>query len=42
MHHEEIKYHDAGNVWTRATVSAWKKSINASVGCVGILIGKEH
>ena len=39
MHNEDIKYHDAGNGWTLATVSAWKNSANATVRGVGILIG---
>ena len=38
-HKEDIKYHDTGNGWPLATVSAWKNSVNASVGGVGILIG---
>ena len=38
-HSEDIKYHDTGNGWTRATVSAWKNSVNATVGGVGMLIG---
>ena len=38
-HNEDIKYHDTGNGWTLATVSAWKNSINATVGGVGMLIG---
>ena len=38
-HSEDIKYHDTGNGWTLATVSAWKNSINAMIGGVGILIG---
>ena len=36
---EDIKYHETGNGWTLATVSAWKNSVNATVGGVGILIG---
>ena len=36
---EDIKYHKTGNGWTLATVSAWKNSVNATVGGVGILIG---
>ena len=36
---EDIKYHDTGNGWTLATVSAWKNSINATVGGVGMRIG---
>ena len=35
-HTEDIKYHDTGNGWTLATVSAWKNSVNATVG---MLIG---
>ena len=38
-HTEDIKYHQTGNGWTLATVSAWKNSVNATVGGVGILIG---
>ena len=38
-HTEEIKYHKTGNGWMLVTVSAWKNSVNASVGGVGILIG---
>ena len=38
-HREDIKYHDTGNGWMLATVSAWKNSVNATVGGVGILIG---
>ena len=37
-HREDIKYHDTGNGWTLATVSAWKNSVNATIGGVGILI----
>ena len=36
-HTEDIKYHETGNGWTLATVSAWK-NVNAVEG-VGILIG---
>ena len=36
---EDIKYHDTGNGWTLATVSAWKNSVNDTIGGVGILIG---
>ena len=39
MHTEDIKYHDTGSGWTLATVSAWKNSVNATVGGVGMLIG---
>ena len=39
-HIEDIKYHDTGNGWTLATVSAWKNSVNATVRGVGMLIGQ--
>ena len=39
MHTKDIKYHETGNGWTLVTVSAWKNSVNASVGGVGMLIG---
>ena len=39
IHSEDIKYHDSGNGWKLSTVSAWKNSVNATVGGVGILIG---
>ena len=38
-HTKDIKYHQTGNGWTLATVSAWKNSVNATVGGVGMLIG---
>ena len=38
-HTEDIKYHDTGNGWTLATVSAWKNSVNTTVGVVGMLLG---
>ena len=38
-HAEDIKYHETGNGWTLATVSAWKNSVKSTVGGVGILIG---
>ena len=38
-HTEDIKCHEIGNGWTLATVSAWKNSVNATVGGVGMLIG---
>ena len=38
-HTEDIKYHDTGNGWMLATVSAWKNSVNATVGGVGMLTG---
>ena len=36
---EDIKYHETGNGWSLVTVSAWKNSVNAAVGRVGLLIG---
>ena len=38
-HIEDIKYHETGNGWMLVTVSAWKNSVNAAVGGVGMLIG---
>ena len=38
-HIEYIKYHETGNGWTLVTVSAWKNSVNASEGGVGMLVG---
>ena len=38
-HSEDIKYHETGNGWSLATVSAWKNSVNAAVGGVGLHIG---
>ena len=37
-HTEDMKYHETGNGWMLVTVSAWKNSVNASVGGVGMLI----
>ena len=31
-HTNDIEYHETGNGWTLATVSAWKNSVNATVG----------
>ena len=39
IHSEDIKYHDTGNGWTFFSASAWKNSINATIGDVGMLIG---
>ena len=38
-HTKDIKYHETGNGWTLATVLAWKNSVNATVGGIGMLIG---
>ena len=38
-HSEYIKYHDSSNGWTLANASAWKNSLNATIGGVDILIG---
>ena len=40
-HSEDIKYHDTGNGWMLATASAWKNSVNATIGGVGMLIGPQ-
>ena len=36
---KDIKYHETGNGWTLATLSAWINSVNATVGGLGMLIG---
>ena len=38
---EDIKYHNNGNGWMLATASAWKNSVNATIGGVGMLIGPQ-
>ena len=38
-HSKDIKYHNTSNGGMLATASAWKNSVNATVGDVGILIG---
>ena len=35
-HSENIKYHYTGNGWTLATASAWKNSVNATIGGIGM------
>ena len=37
-HTEDIKYYETGNGWMLVTVSAWKNSVNASLGGMGMLI----
>ena len=39
LHSEDIKYLDTGNVWMIFSASAWKNSVNAAIGGVGMLIG---
>ena len=39
IHSEDIKYHDTGNGWMFVSASAWKNSVNATTGGVGMLIG---
>ena len=34
----DLKYHDVGKGWTFVTASAWKNSINSSIGGVGMLL----
>ena len=36
---EDIKYHDTGNGWTLSTSSAWKNSVNPTIGGEDMLIG---
>ena len=38
-HTEDVKYHKTGNGWMLVTISAWKNSVYASVGGMGMLIG---
>ena len=38
-HSNDIKYQDSDNEWTLGTTSAWKNSVNATIGGVGMLIG---
>ena len=38
-HTEDIKYYETGNGWSLVTLSAWKNSVNAAVGGVGLLVG---
>ena len=38
-HSEDIEYHDTCNGWMLATASAWKNSVKATIGSVGMLIG---
>ena len=38
-HTKDIKYHETCIGWMLLTISAWKNSVNASVGGVGMLIG---
>ena len=38
LNNEDIKYHDTGNGWTFVSAFAWKNSVNATIGGVGMLI----
>ena len=38
IHSKDIKYHHAGNGWKLVSASAWKNSVNATIGGVGMLI----
>ena len=38
LHCEDIKYHNSGNGWAFISASAWKNSVNATIGGVGMLI----
>ena len=35
---DNLKYHNAGKDWTLITSSAWKNTVNATIGGVGLLI----
>ena len=41
IHSKDIKYHDNSNGWMLATASAWKNSVNITMGGVGMLIGSQ-
>ena len=34
-----MKYYDTGNEWTFVSASAWKNSVNAKIGDIGMCIG---
>ena len=38
FHRQYIEYHSSGNGWTLITASAWKNSVNATTGGVGMPI----
>ena len=39
LHRKNIEYQDTGNRLTFVMASAWKNSVNAAIGGVGMLIG---
>ena len=39
IHCKDIKYRDNGNGWKLVSASAWKNSVNAMIGGMGMLIG---
>ena len=41
IHSKDIEYHNTGNGWTFVFASAWKNSVNAIIGDVGMLIGPQ-
>ena len=43
IHSKDIEYHDTSNGWAfvSASASAWKNSVNATIGGVGMLIGPQ-
>ena len=41
IHNEDIKYTDTRNGWMFVSASAWKNSVNAMIGGVGMLIGPQ-
>ena len=40
IHSKDIQYHDTGSGWKLVIASAWKNSVNATIGAVGMLIGQ--
>ena len=41
IHSEDLTYHDTGHGWTFISASAWKNSVNTTIGGVGMLIDPE-
>ena len=38
LYSEDMKFHDTTNGWTFISASAWKNSVNVTIGGIGILI----
>ena len=41
IHSKDIRYHYTSNEWMLVSASAWKNSVNAMIGGVGMLIGPQ-